>query len=130
MVAFAVATLLGVAAPLQSSAQIQEPKRTQTSSGHRNLKVLGALTDKELATTMKEFSRALSVKCDFCHTTTGTGQKATGWDLDTKPMKLKTRDMLLMMARINKNEKTVDGQATCWMCHHGHPEPETHAPTP
>jgi hypothetical protein len=31
---------------------------------------------------------------------------------------------------LNRREKAVDNKATCFMCHHGRPEPETMAPAP
>jgi hypothetical protein len=76
---------------------------------------------------MREFSFALSVRCQYCHAG-GDGISFDGVDFssDDKPAKLKARAMLKMVDAINKTmlpqvpsraEPRVD--VNCVTCHHG-----------
>jgi hypothetical protein len=83
----------------------------------KNLKVL---TPENLMALMQTFPVALGVEsqggCNFCH--------ETDRSLDTKPTKLKARQMIEMVAEINA--KFGDGKihVTCWTCHQGSTKPE------
>lgn len=76
---------------------------------------------------MREFSFALNVRCQYCHSG-GNGVSFDGVDFsaDDKPAKLKARAMLQMLAEINGNllakipsraEPRVE--VTCATCHRG-----------
>ena len=97
----------------------------------KNPQIFKGMKNETLLSTMRDFNKSLSVKCDFCH---DSDSKApghipyAGYEKDTNPMKRQARDMFRMMDGLNHSAKTVDGQVTCWMCHHGHPEPETRGP--
>ena len=84
----------------------------------KNLKVL---TPENLIATMQTFPVALGVEnqggCNFCH--------EADRSLDTKPQKVKARQMIEMVADINA--KFGDGKVhvTCWTCHQGSTKPET-----
>jgi hypothetical protein len=58
--------------------------------------------------------------CNFCH--------EADRSLDTKPTKLKAREMIEMVAEINA--KFGDGKVhvSCWTCHQGSTKPETARP--
>lgn len=84
----------------------------------KNLKVLKDLPEDQLIPVMRAYNAALGVKCDFCHVD-------RQFDSDAKPMKNAARAMITMMKDINAHQKPLKKQATCYMCHHGHPEPET-----
>jgi tetratricopeptide (TPR) repeat protein len=88
-----------------------------------NLQVLPKLISKEkLLETMRSFTGALGVNCDFCH----AEQEGT----DKKPEKEEARIMLKMVQGINKDylpqlsEYTKDiMQVTCITCHRGNKQP-------
>jgi hypothetical protein len=124
--------LLGAVCVAHNS-NAQEPAPTVELSGKKfkNIKVLKDLPADKLIPVMHEYNTALNVKCSFCHdTTVGPDGKRTGYEKDTNKVKNQAREMILMTVKLNKSFKAVDKQATCFMCHHGHPEPETHAPEP
>lgn len=85
----------------------------------KNLKILPA--DENLIPTMKAFTAALGVKCDFCH--------AMGdFSSDEKHPKEIARHMLNMAHEINA--KFPDGKmhVTCYTCHRGATTPATAPP--
>jgi len=83
----------------------------------KNLKVL---TPENFMAQMQTFPVALGVEhqggCNFCH--------EADRSLDTKPAKVKARQMIEMVAEINA--KFGDGKVhvTCWTCHLGATVPE------
>lgn len=78
-----------------------------------NLKVI---KPEQVMPTMQMFTRGLGVRCDFCHVQGAFGR-------DDKPMKVKARQMLVMVNDINKRHRVVEGKVNCFMCHQGKPEP-------
>lgn len=92
-----------------------------------NLKVLPKkFTHQQVETVMRQWTKALGVRCNFCHE---RGNEAA----DTKPEKLMARKMFEMTAKINKKyfEAKKDSlgmvMATgvnCITCHNGKPHPE------
>jgi hypothetical protein len=90
----------------------------QNAPPPKNLKVL---TPENVMAQMKTFPVALGVEkqggCNFCH--------EADRSLDTKPAKVKARQMIEMVAEINA--KFGDGKVhvTCWTCHQGSTKPET-----
>src|SRR5580692_7675273 len=90
----------------------------------KNLKVL---TPENLMAQMQTFPVALGVEkqggCNFCH--------EADRSLDTKPTKIKARQMIELVNDINA--KFGDGKVhvTCWTCHLGSTKPElTRVPKP
>jgi hypothetical protein len=88
----------------------------------KNLKVL---TPENLMAEMQTFPAALGVEnlpgsnqggCNFCH--------EADRSLDTKPAKVKAREMIELVNDINA--KFGDGKVhvTCWTCHLGSTTPE------
>lgn len=114
------AVLLGAMSLAQSD---QKPETS--GKKYKNIKVLKNLPADQLIPMMHEFNRSLDVKCDFCHV---VNAERNAWDKDDKPEKQKAREMILITNDLNEHHKAIDKQATCYMCHHGHPEPETKAP--
>jgi len=98
----------------------------------KNIKVLPKnISDQTLEKVMDEFSKALGVKCNFCHLQIDS----TNWDMasDQKPEKSVARKMIKMSNKINKEffkAKTKYGQENavleirCMTCHRGDPHPE------
>jgi hypothetical protein len=84
-------------------------------------KNLTVLTPENFMAQMQTFPVALGVEnqggCNFCH--------EADRSLDTKPAKVKAREMIEMAAGINA--KFGDGKVhvTCWTCHLGSTKPET-----
>jgi hypothetical protein len=93
------------------------PLHAQGKGAPKNLKVL---TPENLMAQMQTFPVALGVEnqggCNFCH--------EADRSLDTKPTKLKARQMIELVADINA--KFGDGKVhvTCWTCHRGSSMPE------
>lgn len=100
----------------------------------KNLKVLPKNTTKEqLSATMIGFTRALGVRCPFCHVGQ-EGQPLTTFDFvsDQKPEKQIARGMVKMVHSINKDLKKMkfppEGkrvEVACITCHRGRPRPLT-----
>ena len=84
----------------------------------KNLKLL---PPDNLIPTMRAFTAALNVKCDFCHV---QGDFAS----DDKHTKEIARGMITMVHEINA--KFPDGKmhVTCYTCHRGATEPATAPP--
>jgi hypothetical protein len=98
----------------------------------RNLKVLPKdISDTDLDSVMEGYSKALNVKCDFCHS---ENKAKTDIDFasDDKPEKEITRIMMKLTAGINKDyfDYTILYKAgetmavSCYTCHDGFPRPE------
>jgi hypothetical protein len=120
---------LGTIALLGTALVVSQGKGAQ-AAGHqrggppprlKNVQVLKNVTPQQLITLMRGINASLGVRCDFCHV---EGDFAS----DAKATKRTAREMMRMTNRLNAHEKIIDKRATCYMCHHGHPEPETHAP--
>jgi hypothetical protein len=117
----ATALLLGVLCLAQSG----RPAAKGETAGKRfkNIKVLKNLPADQLMPAMRSFSKSLGVRCDACHV---VGPNRSGFDKDDKKMKRVARQMIVLVEHLNKTQKVLKGKATCFMCHHGNSEPETH----
>jgi hypothetical protein len=82
----------------------------------KNLKLLPA--DENLIPTMRSFTVALGVKCDFCHV---QGDFAS----DDKHPKEIARHMISMAKEINGKFPDGKTHVTCYTCHRGSMEPAT-----
>jgi len=99
----------------------------------KSLKVLPKDTPKEkLQETMVGFTRALGVRCNFCHVGQ-EGQPLTTFDFvsDAKPTKDVARGMMKMVRSINKDLSKMKipepnrVEVQCITCHRGRPRPMT-----
>jgi hypothetical protein len=106
-----------------SIAQLAPPKPKTAAQQYKNIKVLKDLPADKLIPLMHDINTSLNVRCDFCHV-------RNAWEKDDVPMKETARKMMIMTNDINAHQKILDKKATCYMCHHGHPEPETKPPAP
>lgn len=87
----------------------------------KDLKVLPANTPKDvLKATMKLQAKAMGKDCDFCHNMPDAAAD--------HPMKKKAREMMQMVAAINKDYPAAEKHVTCWTCHRGAVHPESAAP--
>jgi len=100
----------------------------------KNLKILPKnISGKELHNIMKDFSKSLGVRCNFCHVSEQVeGQQRPKFDFasDNKPEKNTARNMMRMVSAINENYigKMVGGDhqlesVTCVTCHMGNKTP-------
>jgi hypothetical protein len=100
----------------------EEPGIPKLPSEFTNLEVLPTdITKYELKRHMKGITKSLGVKCDYCHRT-----DIRDYATDEIPEKVVARDMMRMVEWINREQFTWEEapEATCFMCHHGEPEPQ------
>lgn len=98
------------------------PQKKGAPSPPKNLKILKA--DGNLIPTMRSFTAALGVECQYCHV---RGDFAS----DDNPKKTVARMMIGMAQDINAKFPPVEGKmyVTCYTCHRGKNMPETTPPT-
>ena len=100
----------------------------------QNLKVLPkSTTEEDLHKIMRGYSQSLGVRCGHCHVSHKVeGQEKPKWDFaaDDKPEKGIARDMIKMVASINKkyiskmdDEGRPLAAITCVTCHNGRVKP-------
>ena len=100
----------------------QAPVNAQGNNAGRNAppKNLKVLTPETFMAQMQTFPTALGVEnqggCNFCH--------EADRSLDTKPTKVKARQMIEMVADINAKFGDQKVHVTCWTCHQGSTKPE------
>jgi hypothetical protein len=94
----------------------------------KNIQVLKGVPAGRLLSIMERgYTRALGVRCDYCHV---PGE----WEKDDKATKLTARDMVVMNANINeqlKKIKTLEADkpvVNCSTCHRGQPKPGMNRP--
>jgi photosynthetic reaction center cytochrome c subunit len=101
------------------------PARKPVTAGkhYKNIKVLKNLPADQLIPVMHTINLSLGVRCDFCHV-------PGAFEKDDKPMKGVARQMIVLTHNLNNREKVIENKATCYMCHHGLPVPQTQPPPP
>lgn len=113
------------------SLRAQEPWRWPEHP--KNLKVLGPdKTGEKLRPIMTGFTRALGVRCTYCHVGE-EGKPLSTYDFasDANPNKERAREMLRMLGDINEHLKKIqpsgDKRVNMWChtCHAGRPRPMT-----
>src|SRR5436309_13379459 len=126
-----VATLAVAVAATARVAPAQQ--RFEWPEKAKNLKVLPKNTPKEkLSATMIGFTRALGVRCPFCHVGQ-EGQPLTTYDFgsDQKPMKQVARGMMKLVKKTNDEIRKMNVpepkhvEVACITCHRGRPRPMT-----
>jgi hypothetical protein len=109
--------------------------------GFKNLQVFPKDTPRDVViAAMKNITRALNVRCPFCHVgEEGAALETFDFAADTKPEKQIARAMMRMTAEINghvgkaiPDAATKGYQVTCFTCHRGaeHPQHSPDAPKP
>ncbi|HEX5435954.1 MAG TPA: c-type cytochrome [Gemmatimonadaceae bacterium] len=130
LVVFLLATIL-IAAPRPAAAQGQPRK-------FENLKYFPKDIPRDsLLSHMHGFTRALGVRCQFCHVEDTTARAQGGrerliFKLDDKPTKRKARFMLRMVDSLNNvvlaklpDRSNPPVMIQCVTCHRGSPYPQT-----
>lgn len=128
---FVLVVACGLALATPVSAQGTFPPDTFT-----NLQVLPKdASPNVVITAMKNFTRGLGVRCQFCHVgEEGMPLEKFDFVSDTKPEKQTARMMMRMASAINAELATAmpdasakGYQVTCYTCHKGAQHPQ-HAP--
>lgn len=118
----------GAVFPFEGAAFAQVGSTPQmTEKYFKNVKAMTGIPVDEFMGEMGLFSAALSYCCGDCHVDAGTDNP--DWASDKKPTKVIARQMVVMLAAINKQNFGGGNQVTCWTCHRGSPNPaKTPAP--
>ena len=99
----------------------------------RNLQVLPKnWSGQQLSPVMRGFTRALGVRCSYCHKGE-EGKDLSTYDFpsDENPNKARAREMIRMLDDINEHLKQIETSGetrldvTCTTCHRGRPRPTT-----
>ena len=125
---FGILLLLTVMfAPLANAQRWSWPDKLE------NMQVLPAdWTGQRLSPVMRGFSRALGVRCSYCHVG-DEGESLATYDFvsDDNPNKDRAREMLRLLGSVNdhlqKIEPSGDERVNMWCdtCHRGRPKPMT-----
>jgi tetratricopeptide (TPR) repeat protein len=119
-----IATVFVFVMPLHAQEPWKWPEKP------KNLQVLKDFTGEKLRPVMTGFTRALGVRCTYCHV--GEENKPlTTYDFasDKNPNKDRARDMLRMLGSINDQLKKMSLSSEprvnvwCHTCHRGRPRP-------
>jgi hypothetical protein len=100
--------------PLCAQQATEAPPQRRAPEPPKNLKVL---KPEELMPTMRSFTGALGVRCDYCHI---RGDFAS----DENHKKLTARRMIAMVQQINGSFFEGKMEVACYTCHRGATEPE------
>jgi hypothetical protein len=87
----------------------------------KNIQVLKDVPADQIPATMSFIAGSLGVTCGHCHT-------VPAFDKDDKPAKLRAREMMLMMRKINADNFKGAAVVNCATCHQGRTQPRTTAP--
>lgn len=113
-----VALAAALCLAMLSTADADEPA---PATPPKNLQVLPKETPRsDVMALMKQFNKALGVKCAFCH-------DVKDYAADGNKHKEQAREMMRMtedIAKHFKGEKDPDMKFNCYVCHRGHDEPE------
>lgn len=98
---------------------------------YKNVQVLKGMPADQFIRTMKGYTNALGVRCEFCHVT-APGSDIPGFGAFSKDdleQKKTARKMILMVGDIREKYFGEKQAPTCWTCHRGNKQPEF-APPP
>ncbi len=121
----------------QTPARAQAPQGRGAGAPPTNLQVLPKdIPGPELVATMRGFTQALGVQCDYCHVREGRGGR-NDMASDEKPPKETARVMMRMVAHVNemlasdlKKPAADIEKVECATCHRGSAIPKVEAPAP
>jgi len=114
-------------------AQSPKPGAAPAQGHFQNLKVLPKdISDEDLRAMMNGFTRALGVRCEYCHVHEAQAFTREDFAKDDKVTKEKARQMIKMVRDINTNyianlthRQDPPVEVQCVTCHHGAPVPRT-----
>lgn len=90
----------------------------------KNIQVLKGMPAAELQGTMSFIASSLGVDCDYCHRQDKDGTFAS----DVVPAKLRAREMIQMVRRINQETFHGESVVNCFTCHRGQAKPVSISP--
>jgi tetratricopeptide (TPR) repeat protein len=125
---FFAASLIGISSSVASA---QDEWRWPDKP--KNLQVLNKdWPGSRLSPVMRGFTRALGVRCTYCHTgEEGKPLSTYDFESDQNPNKNRTREMLRMLGDVNAHLKKIEPSGDqrvnmwCHTCHRGRPRPMT-----
>jgi photosynthetic reaction center cytochrome c subunit len=120
-VLFATAIMFAPIALAQHSLDGPQTESKTAEQVYKNIVQLKGTPSEQLIPAMQVISSSLGVECTFCH----VGGKA---ELDDKPAKKTAREMMAMVASINKGSFGGRQQVSCYSCHHGAANPASVPP--
>src|SRR5215471_4372698 len=118
--AIAVAGLIGVGSG--AAQPLQQDKPLLAEQVFKNIQALKGIPVDDFMETMGIMTAALQFDCSDCHV--GAGTDKVDWAADT-PRKRMARNMVNMVAAINKNNFGGRQMVTCWTCHRNRDRPLT-----
>jgi photosynthetic reaction center cytochrome c subunit len=121
MVLFAATLMLAPIALAQHSLDGPATEAKTAEQVYKNIVQLKGTPSEQLLPAMQVISSSLGVECSFCH----VPGKA---ELDDKPAKKTAREMMAMVASINKGSFGGRQQVSCYSCHHGSTNPASVPP--
>jgi photosynthetic reaction center cytochrome c subunit len=121
MVACCMRSLLAVVLLLIPVCLSAQEKKGNPFAAPKNLKILTGESPDQLRMTMRAFTVALGVQCNFCHV---QGDFAS----DDNPKKETARMMLTMAREINAKFPDGKRHVSCYTCHRGAEMPATEPP--
>ena len=113
--------LLG-AATLAAAQPAPQDKPLLAEQVFKNVQALKGIPVDDFMETMGIMTAALQFDCSDCHV--GAGTDKVDWAADT-PRKRMARNMVNMVAAINKNNFGGRQMVTCWTCHRNRDRPLT-----
>jgi hypothetical protein len=96
------------------------------SAEQKNVKLLTGLTDIELQRSMNLMRSSLGTHCDHCHVIV----KEWNFASDEKPAKKRAREMIQMVAEMNRTNFGGRAVISCYTCHRGSIRPMNLVPLP
>jgi hypothetical protein len=123
--AAAAALLTAITASPWSFAQQNPQTLDGKTAGQvfKNLKVLGDAPADQFTQSMHLIKAALGMDCEECHV-------AGDFASDAKGPKIIARQMMLMVADLNRSSFNARPEVTCYTCHHGNRSPASAPPLP
>src|SRR5579864_5205074 len=118
---FAATMMLSPVALAQHSLDGPATEAKTAEQVYKNIVQLKGTPSEQLMPAMQVIASSLGVECSFCHV-------AGKMDLDEKPAKKTAREMMAMVASINKGSFGGRQQVSCYSCHHGSANPASVPP--
>lgn len=98
-----------------------EPAAPAAEEVYSNIQVLRGTPAEQILPTMELIAASLGVACDNCHV-------ADAFEADDRKAKQTAREMMRMVAALNRDRFEGRRRVTCWSCHRGGEKPATEPP--
>lgn len=120
-----LACVIGIGCVIPAVAQTNAAKGPTAGEFFKNVtaSTLKGLSPSDFLGAMGVMTAALGYDCSNCHP--GAGTDAFDWVTDKNPKKVMGRQMVEMVAKINRESFGGAQMVTCWTCHHGLEVPVT-----